>query len=140
MYDLTFHRNRVILLGCLFLAIAFTGCAANGQVKGGGTIIGNPNIPALPTVPEEKYEGPFDQDSSDLVAQAELRSCLWTRFLPATLPLQTDPFAPILTQIWLVRQNLNNVYGYYFQNYLRENFLRGNFIANMEFSKFGNYQ
>ena len=125
MGNVIFHRNMFILLGCFFWAVIFIGCAATPEVKGGGTIIGNPTLPVLPIVPEKPHEDPLQQDASDLLAEASLRRFLWTRFLPVTFMLQKDPFAPILTQIEIARSNLSEVYDQHIQYYILGNLLAG---------------
>lgn len=48
--------NRIIIIALMLFSIALGGCSTPHEVKGGGTIIGNPTIPPLPVAPKNPEE------------------------------------------------------------------------------------
>lgn len=65
--------NRIIIIALMLCSIAFGGCSTPHEVKGGGTIIGNPTMPPLPVAPknpEEKKDVP-PKDKQKMVAKVK---------------------------------------------------------------------
>lgn len=124
MSHISLYRNKIALIGFLFLAIVFTGCATNSEVKGGGTIIGNPTLPSLPAVPETRDEYSLQQDCAELLAEVELKRLKWTFFMPATLTWPIDPFVP-LAELGIMKYHLDYAFNLYLQNNIWGNLLAG---------------
>ncbi len=55
---------RIFITGLLILTLV--GCAAQGEVNGGGTIVGNPAIPYLPEEPDKTVLAEDDESSLSL--------------------------------------------------------------------------
>ncbi len=105
--------NKTIILGIVAFGILLNGCAAigYGKVKGGGTIIGNPMLPAVPLDPLQKNapdpRRPNDQRSVDpekpiFLARMQCKRILATILRPTTYDILLEPLAPVWRRIGMI--------------------------------------
>lgn len=89
------------VIGVLLMCLISAGCASTGEVKGGGTIVGNPAAPDTPADPEKTPSCPKNPD--------ELAGDQWCEpmayFLMQTLTyIKTGLMPPVQKTITLKRR------------------------------------
>ncbi len=106
--------NKTIILGIVALGILLNGCfttIGGSKVNGGGTIIGNPILPAVPLDPQHKHtpdplrpddQRPADTEDAIFLARMQCKQILATILRPTTYDILLEPLAPVWRRIGLI--------------------------------------